>query len=326
MSRSTAELRRLWAPGCTGPWARLSLHGEGAVTVDPLIVEAVRGLDACLRAWNYETRRADTGAYNCRGITRPDGSRDPDRLSLHAFGICLDLNWTTNPYGPTLRTDMPMAMVRAIEGIRTRGGHVVWRWGGRYAVNKDAMHYEIVASPAELALGIDPATLPGGSAGPTPTPTPTPTTPNEEQELMAAKDDILKAIDQAKLETIEFLSTVVGDVEKRLGDKLASKAFAVRRRGDRAVFVVSESGKIHVQAEELNLLVLGGLVARWPGFEKGTSTIPVVDDDYLDDLPEARDDGAEAEKPEPAKPAGTAAKAPAKKAAARKAAAPRSGE
>lgn len=48
---------------------------------------------------------------------------------------------------------MPMAMMREISpGIVDFGGTV--RWGGDYSGNKDAMHFEIVASPAELATGI----------------------------------------------------------------------------------------------------------------------------------------------------------------------------
>jgi hypothetical protein len=91
---------------------------------------------------------ADTGAYNCRQIT------GGTNYSLHAYGIAVDLNWSTNPYGRTLVTDMPIGMIEAIEGIRTAGGVQVWRWGGRYSNNKDAMHFEVVASPAELARGI----------------------------------------------------------------------------------------------------------------------------------------------------------------------------
>ncbi len=49
---------------------------------------------------------------------------------------------------------MTTAMVEAIEAIRTRGGHRVWQWGGRWST-PDYMHVEVVASPAELATGID---------------------------------------------------------------------------------------------------------------------------------------------------------------------------
>lgn len=148
-ARTTRDLRTLWAPACSFPMAKVALHGEGSVSVRASIVDAVRALDACLVAHGYRTRRADTGAYNCRQITGGTA------YSLHAHGIALDLNWSTNPYGPTLVTDMPPAMVDDITSIRTRSGARVWRWGGTYTTNKDAMHYEVVASPQEIASGID---------------------------------------------------------------------------------------------------------------------------------------------------------------------------
>lgn len=188
--RSTAELRILWAPACTAPFARLNLYGEGVVTVDVLIVDAVKALNAVLIDWDYRTRRADTGAYNCRQIT---GGRS---YSLHAYGIAVDLNWSTNPYGHHLITDMPIGMIEAIEGIRTAGGVQVWRWGGRYSNNKDAMHFEVVASPAELARGIQ-----------------SQTTTNTERLIVTPEDErkIQAMLDTQGNRIIEFLTAVIAD-------------------------------------------------------------------------------------------------------------------
>lgn len=153
----TTQLRNEYGPGCLPVSERvtLSLYGEGRITVATVAADAFRALNACLVAHRYATRRADTGAYNCRLITGGSG------LSLHSFGIAADINWTTNPYGPRLVTDMPPAMVSAIKAIRTRSGEYVFRWGGDYAGNKDAMHYEVVCSLADLMSGIDPRTVPG---------------------------------------------------------------------------------------------------------------------------------------------------------------------
>jgi len=152
---NTSELRAAWSPACNGAdMVTLELHGEGRVTVDRRMVDAVGALDACLIAWNYRTRAADTGAYNCRQITGGTG------YSLHAYGIALDLNWQTNPYGPTLITDMPAGMVDDVCAIRTNNGARVWEWGGSWSGNKDAMHYEADCSPADLATGIAGATEP----------------------------------------------------------------------------------------------------------------------------------------------------------------------
>ena len=188
--RSTAELRILWAPACTAPFARLNLYGEGVVTVDVLIVDAVKALNAVLIDWDYRTRRADTGAYNCRQIT------GGTNYSLHAYGIAVDLNWNTNPYGRTLVTDMAIGMIEAIEGIRTAGGVQVWRWGGRYRGNKDAMHFEVVASPAELARGIQ-----------------SQTTTNTERLIVTPEDErkIQAMLDTQGNRIIEFLTAVIAD-------------------------------------------------------------------------------------------------------------------
>ena len=148
MSRTTSDLRVLWAPPCESAKTTVDLYGEGRVTVDNRTLEAVGALNAVLARWNYWTRKADTGAYNCRMIT------GGTNYSLHAYGIALDINWQTNPYGPTLITDMPPGMVNEIKAIRTNAGLPVWRWGGDYSGNKDAMHYEVIASPAELTAGI----------------------------------------------------------------------------------------------------------------------------------------------------------------------------
>lgn len=167
MVLSTSRLRVAWAPHCQP--TKTSLKA------------AYASLDACFKAFGYRPRKGVTGAQNCRRITGGTG------YSLHAFAfdvlftfwtlirigmaLAVDVNWDKNPYGPRLVTDMPRPMIDAIYRIRTNSGAQVWRWGGYYAGNKDAMHFEIVCSPADLATGINPATLPGGS---TPPPPPTP--------------------------------------------------------------------------------------------------------------------------------------------------------
>lgn len=153
MALTTTQLRTLWAPACRGPWATVTLYGGGKVSVRPPIVEAVKAMNKVFATYRYATRVADTGAYNCRRITGGTG------YSLHAYGIACDVNWSTNPYGRTLRTDMlrpgDHKMPYRIQNIRTNNGRQVWRWGGTYAGNKDAMHYEIVCAPADLRTGIN---------------------------------------------------------------------------------------------------------------------------------------------------------------------------
>ena len=158
---STSQLRKAWSPACRP-------KGDA-------LLAAYQALDDCLSAHRYAPRKVDTGAYNCRKITGGTG------YSLHAYGpgdrftfwngvaistaLAVDINWQSNPYGRKLITDMPRAMVDAIKAIRTTNGKQVWRWGGDYATNKDAMHFEIVCTPADLATGIRGASAPAGGSG-----------------------------------------------------------------------------------------------------------------------------------------------------------------
>lgn len=157
--RSTTELRKLWAPACDFEKRTLALHSGAALAgLNAQVLEAFQALDAIMRTFRYVPRSNtptawETGAYNCRKITNGSG------YSLHAYGIAADINARTNPFGPRLVTDMPYAMVAAVKAIRTREEIQVFRWGGDYRRNKDAMHYEVVASPAELRSGIDWATV-----------------------------------------------------------------------------------------------------------------------------------------------------------------------
>ena len=151
---STSQLRKLWAPACNFNMTTLTLHSGARITINSACVEAYKALDGIMQSFGYHPRKADTAAYNCRKITGGSG------YSLHAYGIAADINWNTNPYGRKLITDMPVPMVAAIKGIRTRKGVQVFRWGGDYRKNKDAMHYEVVCGPADLEAGIDWGTVP----------------------------------------------------------------------------------------------------------------------------------------------------------------------
>lgn len=119
-------------------------------------VEAVDSLFDVLALHGYIVRQPVTGAYNCRKIT---GGTVP---SAHASGIAVDINWDTNPYTTKLVTDFPRATVDACLDIRTKNGLQVWRWGGDWDdrpetphVHYDAMHWELLVTPAELVIGID---------------------------------------------------------------------------------------------------------------------------------------------------------------------------
>lgn len=214
---SQATIQSWWAPRCTGPWLTITLHGEGRVTVRPAIGDAVMALNACLRAWNYRTRRADTGAYNCRLKVGGSG------WSMHAFATAPDINWSTNPYGPRLVTDMPAAMTRAITQIRTMSGAQVWQWGGYWRGNKDAMHFEIVCSPAAIRTGIDPRTVPGHAFDPLPTPLPP---KPQTEDIMATKEELEEIVRRVVSEEHAASRSWIRDELKRSVQALTSEVRA----------------------------------------------------------------------------------------------------
>lgn len=153
---STTQLRNAWAPACSASrGTRITLHGGAVITVDKRIAPAVLAMNAIFVKWGYKATPPDCGAFVCRRITGGTG------YSLHAYLIAIDINWQANPYTKgQLVTDMPAGMVREITALRTNSGAPVWGWGGNYSSIKDAMHYEIVCSPADLATGIKGATAP----------------------------------------------------------------------------------------------------------------------------------------------------------------------
>jgi hypothetical protein len=169
---TTSEIRTWWSPACKAKAQSLK--------------DAYDALDRWLKYFKYAPELGHTGAFNCRPITGGTA------YSLHAYNpngrytfwsgvpvtmaIAVDINWRYNPYGKTLVTDMPPAMVAAIKNVRTNSGKQVWRWGGDYIGNKDAMHYEIICHPSDLASGINPATLPSSTPQPEPIPPATTTT------------------------------------------------------------------------------------------------------------------------------------------------------
>lgn len=162
MSLTDAQLFQAYGPKCSGPSLKITLFGGGATVMAPIFGDAMLATDACLRAANYRARPGDTGAFNCRRKKRPDGSYS-DEWSTHALKCTFDLNWLTNPFASRLITDYPPQLIAWLEGLRTRSGAPVWSWGGRWARNKDAMHWQAACWPRDLASGIDPRTVPGGN-------------------------------------------------------------------------------------------------------------------------------------------------------------------
>src|SRR3982751_2536751 len=91
-----------WPGACSGSYVTVRINDAGArVTVDAAIGELVGLIMRANERDGYHYRPADTGAQNCRRI---GGSGE---WSMHAYGLAIDQNWTTNPMVRPPRTDMP---------------------------------------------------------------------------------------------------------------------------------------------------------------------------------------------------------------------------
>lgn len=182
MSLSTSQLRKAWHTyECAAGEMVEIAFGPDRISVAPPTVDAWAALSRVLAHHGYTIRTTDTDSYNCRTIT---GGTEK---SLHAFGIALDINWTTNPYidhpgtrevrfsdKPTQHgraldvkqgladTDMTPGMIADAVAIKTKDGNRVFEWGGHWNSVKDAMHFEIDLSPDDIGVGIDWTTVPDG--------------------------------------------------------------------------------------------------------------------------------------------------------------------
>lgn len=133
----------------------------------------------------YMLKPAECGSYNCRPI---GGTNRP---SNHSWALAFDLNWSSNPYTSTLRTDMPSWMPQ----MWNRYG---FAWGGNYRGKKDAMHYEFMGTPADAdamtALALREL---GGVTAPAANPAPAPAGSSSGLLRRGSKGDAVKRVQQA---------------------------------------------------------------------------------------------------------------------------------
>lgn len=156
-----------WGRPCKDHQSIVKYDWQGQVAVDEAvwswtnakIVPALRQLNAVFNAHNYDVDSA--GSYNCRTIT--GGSI----YSPHAWALAVDINPWANPYRPMPDsgpiTNIPFDLIRDVYRIVTvKSRQRVWKWGGDWDGDwdfddhtvTDAMHFEVIATPDELAEGV----------------------------------------------------------------------------------------------------------------------------------------------------------------------------
>jgi hypothetical protein len=136
-----AEFVKVAFPGTDGMVWSLSVERH---TADAWTVFA-----AAMNRHRYYFRESAGGTYNCRQIAGTDD------YSLHSYGLALDLNPSKNGPQGSPTCDQPDAFRQAVKGIHTVSGRRVFEWGGDWSPSsQDPMHWQIGATPDELATGI----------------------------------------------------------------------------------------------------------------------------------------------------------------------------
>lgn len=210
--RTTEAMRKAWHPPCKLQQARFTFHTGVSVIVDARTLPVWDRVDRIMALHGYGPRAGQTWGYACRAITGGKG------YSLHAYGIAVDVNSLTNPYGPKLVTDMPMEMVEAIEGIRTVDGLPVVGWGGRYRGNRDAMHFEVICTPAQLTKGLAPYD----------------TAPEE--------DDMFEPEDAERLERAELHATAAHNIVEEIRSEVKRLAASNEKRSKEMAAILDHLG------------------------------------------------------------------------------------
>lgn len=132
----------------TSKMVRVVFYGYSAgLLVASPTQAAWTAFSALMKAHDYPFKEMAGGTYSCRQIA---GSSS---YSLHAYGLAVDLNPSKNPHRSPLTTDIPKAFRADVDKIVTKSGRQVFQWGGEWA-KPDAMHFQISATPDELATGL----------------------------------------------------------------------------------------------------------------------------------------------------------------------------
>lgn len=150
-----ARRRAAWGPPCSIPFGTVTIYGR-QLKCHKSVVRAFQEWERIRAKHGYEMPGTDTGFYNCRRMRH-----NPNLpWSAHAWATAMDGNWLQNPAGRKLVTDMPPAMIKELQSLKTVSGAYVFMWGGDWDRDPrtnhtylDAMHWEVVAHPLDLASG-----------------------------------------------------------------------------------------------------------------------------------------------------------------------------
>jgi hypothetical protein len=107
---------------------------------------------------NYKVNRSMTGSYSCRPVKLIGGGYSTRNWSNHSWGLAIDINSGSgfNPHGTraTVGSTIYKIGIEAESLIRTKvGNHRVFKWGNFWST-PDPMHFQICATPQQIAGGV----------------------------------------------------------------------------------------------------------------------------------------------------------------------------
>jgi hypothetical protein len=100
-------------------YTNFAMHGPLKRAFDAIVAQ---GLAGQLKSYD--------GSWNIRRM------KGGNSWSVHSWGMAIDFNAATNPFGPELITDFSDEFIKCF----TQAG---MEWGGSWSGNKDAMHYQL---------------------------------------------------------------------------------------------------------------------------------------------------------------------------------------
>lgn len=140
-SRNNAATRG-WGPGwpdCQRSKQQRVEVGDVAVLVRKEIASLIKTLMTVTeQRYRYPIKDGQTWGFACRAI------RGTNTASNHSWGLAVDINSLANPMQSTFQSDIPPNVVRMWEACG-------FYWGGRYPNRPDAMHFEYIGRPSDVA-------------------------------------------------------------------------------------------------------------------------------------------------------------------------------
>lgn len=122
-------MRLAWEPGTTV--RRLTCHRAVADSLRDCLASILAHYGS-LEAVQAARMDLYGGCYNFRPM------RGSHQLSMHSYGIAIDLDPQRNPLGTKWRDDKGMTPLPVVQ-IFERAG---WTWGGRWTSRPDCMHFQ----------------------------------------------------------------------------------------------------------------------------------------------------------------------------------------